>query len=447
MKNLIRITACSIVAILFATMSYAQIDFNHPKFAKYGTDAQTREDNYKNYSFFKDDVSMKNYSSAEKRLEELLVNAPTASENIYIKGISVYKNLYNLAPSPAQKNAYFDKIIKLYDMRDKYFGGKKSYIILANRSLDLMRYRPKNIPAIRKSVAQTIDKSNEKVNLSMCLQYFNIITNEYIKNSTFDASVLLEDFDMVSEAAAKSTNSNKDKVLASLDELLLQSGATNCDNLEKLFKPKFKASPNDADLVKKIVGYLVRNDCESAFATQISEKYYEINPSSESAFALAIQFAGAKDDTKAVKYFKESISNEDDQAKLENYLIRFAAHELQMNRPMNASGYARKVIRLNNSNSLGYMLLAQSFSIGASHSGCSGFDRKAIYYIVVDNLYKAKKYSNDEAEVGKINSMIRTYSSNFPSREDIFYKELEIGASYRVNCGWINGVTTVRSSN
>lgn len=449
MKAFFKLALCCCVSVLFASTAFAQVDFNHPKFAKYGDTAEAREANYMNYSFFRDDIKLKNYTGAVKRLEELVVAAPESTENIYIMGASAYKTLIGSATAESQKQAYTDKLLALYDLREKYFGGEKSKVILANKALDMMRFRSDDVPAIRKTVAEAIAKSDNDVSFDMALQYFNLIVNDYIRNTKVDATDLLDDFDMVNTAVMKTPESpDRAKILLNLDELLLQSGAANCENLEKIFKPKYQANPSDEELIKKTTGYLMRNDCKGAFATELSEKYYQINPSAESAFALGVAFANDNDDAKAQKYFKESVTLDPKNAQLPKYLLRYASHELVMNRPMSAARISKDAIAADPTNYIPHMLLAQSYAMGANNSGCDGFNKKAIFLLVVDNLQKAKSLTSDAVEVQKLNDMIRTYSAYFPTKEDIFFQEgLRVGGGVNVNCGWISGGTTIRTSN
>ncbi|MEG2281609.1 MAG: hypothetical protein RSB93_00105, partial [Rikenellaceae bacterium] len=257
------------------------------------------------------------------------------------------------------------------------------------------------------------------------------------------------EFDMVNTAVTNSKDSaNKANVLRNLDELLLQSGAANCENLESIFKPKYTANPNDAELIKKIMGYLMRNECKSAFVTELSEKYYSINPSPESAFSLAVLFASANNDAKAQKYFKEAVELDTKHEQINKYLMRYAGHELVNGRSMSAARLSKQAISYDPNQYASYMLLAQSYAMGANSTGCDGFNKKTIFFLVVDNLQKAKSLTNDSGDIQKINDMIRTYAAYFPTKEDIFFQEgIRIGGGINVNCGWISGSSSVRTSN
>lgn len=440
--------------MFFTNASFAQIDFGHPKFATYGSTPQECEANYTNYSFFRDDIKLANIDSAIKRLNELIVAVPACNENIYIIGSTMYKKLYAKAAGDEAKRAeYVDNIMKLYDLRDEHFGkvaskNRGSKVILANKALDMMRYRASDIPELRKAVALAISKSGASVNLDMLQQYFNIVSNEYISNESFDASDLLNDFDMVTNAVTSSASTKKAPIQRNIDELLLQSGAASCENLEKLFKPQYEADSSNPELISKIMGYLVRNECEGDFVTTLSEKYYAISPTAESAFGLALAFASKGEDAKAVEYFKEAVSGDASNSLMPKFYIRFSGHELMMGRPMSASGYAKKSISLDPKNSLGYMLLAQAYALGTTKTECDGFKKKAIFLLIVDNLQKAKSYTSESEEVAKINSMIRTYTPHFPTTEDVFFMDgMKVGGSYKVSCGWISGTTTIRTSN
>ena len=71
-----------------ATSAVAQ-DFNDPKFAKWGETADERKENILASSYLKEEVDNHNFNSAAAFLQQLLVNCPSASENIYANDIKV----------------------------------------------------------------------------------------------------------------------------------------------------------------------------------------------------------------------------------------------------------------------------------------------------------------------------------------------------------------------
>ncbi|GAA4849883.1 hypothetical protein [Algivirga pacifica] len=87
----------------------------------WGEDVQTSKEKY---TFMSDEIKAKRYESAKASLDWLLANDPYLHKNLYIKGLKVYKALASKAAKAKdpKESEYEDMVLKLYDMRTKYFG-------------------------------------------------------------------------------------------------------------------------------------------------------------------------------------------------------------------------------------------------------------------------------------------------------------------------------------
>ena len=102
----------------------AQQDFSDPKYAVWGDTPQEREQNILNSNFLKESLDNKDYNAAAHYLKELLDKCPKASQNTFVRGITLYKNKIARAKSIAEKNTYTDSLMIVYDLRNEYFGGQ-----------------------------------------------------------------------------------------------------------------------------------------------------------------------------------------------------------------------------------------------------------------------------------------------------------------------------------
>ena len=64
-----------------------------------------------------------------------------------------------------------------------------------------------------------------------------------------------------------------------------------------------------------------------------------------------------------------------------------------------------------------------------------------MYWVAVDAF---KKALNDEETKVRASKSINTYSKYFPSKEDCFFNDIEVGSNYKVGC-WIGRSTKVRT--
>jgi hypothetical protein len=76
---------------------------------------------------------------------------------------------------------------------------------------------------------------------------------------------------------------------------------------------------------------------------------------------------------------------------------------------------------------------------------CGGdqFEKQAVLWAAVDKFIQARQV--DESLATEANGYISSYKPRFPSKQDIFFHNYEIGDTYTVGC-WINEQTTVRTS-
>lgn len=430
--------------VAFATVASAQ-DYSDPQFAKYGSTPEQRKENVLKYNYLRDAYNAKQWEAAASYLKGLMETAPEVGQNLYIMGSTIYKNKIAKATTKEARKVFVDSLMVIYDARAKYFGDhatRGEAYILSEKAKDFLNYNPSETKPIKELVNKAIDAAGANVDLDLVQAYFNVLVQGY-KRDMVETEALLNEYDYISNAVALSTDDIKADVQATIDQLFIQSGAATCENLELIFKPQFAATPNDAELAKKIARYLARNNCATPFGSVVAEKIYSVEPTSGAAIVIATGYAEAKDYTKAFKFFDEAISLEKDPATAANFAISAASNALMSNNARQAAEYARKAIANDANSGLGYFLLGQAYAQGSA--GCSGFDRQTVYWLVVDNMNRARTLlPSDSPQLEAVNKSIGTYSASFPSAEEVFFRTLNVGSSYSVNCGWISGSTTIR---
>lgn len=440
------------VGLFTANVALAQIDYNDPKYAAYGHDVNSRKVNHENYIFFTESMKMKSYDDAEKRLAELLVSVPGATENMYIRGRSLYLHNIRVAETPEAKMDYLAKLIFLHDIRNTHFGHVKkrgSKEILKTKLLDYIQHNPESVDNIIKFADDAIKASNGNVEANMVAQFFNAISNAFMTD-LLSPDIYLEQYEIVSNALTASTDVEAAARLKECESIFIQSGAADCTNIEKIYKPKYLATPEDEELMKKIMRYLVIGNCEGDFRIELSEKLFKVNPSAPTAFMLGVNFANANEIKKAISYFNSAIELETSNVEKAKYAIRAAITSLNDKDLKSAIRYSKLAITSDSENGLGYFVLAQAYGMASTTNPCEGaVSSKSVYWLIVDQLVKARTLLVDDKEqVEAIVIQESLYSSHFPSKEDLFFEpDVKQGSSYSVNCGLITGVTKVRTSN
>lgn len=412
---------------------------------RYGANPEERQANVIILNFFNDMFNNQDYDNAVKHLQVLLEKAPKASQNIYINGANIYKNKIARATSLAQKNSYIDSLMMIYDMRAEHFGDHpkrgKGYI-LTFKARDYLTYKPMDREGVKKIFVEAIDANGDDIDPDFVNIYFKELTDDY-KADNVEADVLLSEYDKLIRIFDVNVTPEKGQAKETFEALFISSGAANCENLEKLFKPRIEEAPGDTALLEKAVAVLTRANCKGDFQLQLAEKFYTIKPTSNTAMALADAFTERKDHVKALKYLNEAIATETDPAAKANLSVHIAAVELTAGNSRSAAEYAKKAIDIDPEHGYAYMILGQAYAVGASN--CSGFDRQSAFWIVYDTLLKAKSLlASDDPQQKSIDSQLASYRAGFPKKEECFFRGLNEGDAVSVNCGWITGRTTVR---
>lgn len=454
MKTLIK-SVFTLFLAMSLLPSFAQIDFNDPRYVKYGADVAAREANHKNYAFFREAFKMNSYGDATKRLNELIEACPEANENIYLVGIKMFRNQMDEVETDEEKMKYLDEVLRMFDYRIQYFsesnGKNVKYNLMADKIKEVLRNDfawDKKQDMVVKTAQVIAKEAKNDVDITFYILYFNTITNKFLADK-LSPELVLSEYEAVTEGIANHSDPTKDDVQKVIDSYLLNSGAATCDNLVALFKPKYEANPNNLDLIKKIMRYLNNANCdENPFKIQLAEKYYKLDPSAEAAYSLGTIFRAQKNVEKAVTYFKEAISREQNKAVASKYEQNLAVTYLINKKYELAATYAKRSVASDPRNGYAQFILAQAYTMGSTEVSCDAFSKRMVNCLIYTTLEKAKALTpRENSEYGDIEKQMSTIRFHFPTMEDIFFKEgTKEGDAYTVNCGWIKGETKVQIS-
>ncbi len=443
MKTLIKLAiAAALTTTAFA--AYAQADYKQDP--KWGATVEEREHAVLILNFFNDKYSYKEYDEALVYFRELLQKAPQGSANMYVRAADIYRQKILISASLAQKKAYVDTLMTVYDKRIEAFGDdpeKGKAYILVFKAEDYEQYRPTDRDGIRALYRGAIDAAGDKVELNVVNAYFKVLTDDYVA-ARVEVDELLNEYEyLVTLYERPDLTEEQLEAKSVFEALFINSGAANCENLRKIYEPRLKADPNDSITLRKAFALLMRGKCNDDFVITVAESYYAKMPSTPVALAIASYFEERKDFGKALKYLNEAASKETDPIQKSNLYVQIAASTLGEGNARAAADYARQAVAANPDNGLAYYIQANAYASGIN--GCSGFDRQAACWLVYDMLSQARsRMSEGDPQYRTAEQQMGSYRASFPSKEECFFRGLSDGQSYRVNCGWVSGSTTVR---
>lgn len=416
---------------------------------QWGGENSTPEERHKNaldFNFYKDAYTMQRYDDALEILPRLLENSPRGAQNIYVYAINIYKNKIQRSRDVEERKALVDSLLTLYDLRIQYFGDNAKYgrpYILVQKAKDYLSFMPMDRDGVRATFAEAIEANADNPDVDFINIYFNELTTDY-KSDLVETDYYLEQYEWLAGLLDKVTAPEAEDAKATFDALFVSSNAADCENLEKIFRPRVEANPSDAATLGKAFTLLLRSECYSPFLEQVGEMLYEAEPNAGTAKLVAGAFVKTGDNARAVQFLKAAFDKETDPVLKAMIAVEISGTELSLKNAASAASYASQARQLDPANGYAAIMLAQAYAEGSS--ACEGFDRQTVYWLAYDILASARSLfpagSEDQAQIDRTMSLFR---QSFPSRDDLFFRGLTTaGAPYDVKCGWISGRTTVR---
>ena len=445
MKSLKLILMVAFAMVGFSAMAQ-NINYDDPKYAKWGANAEQRKQNMLNNQFLKEAVDNKNYKAAAGYLKILLEQSPAAAQGIYTNGIKLYKNQINRAENDEQRAMFIDSLLYVYDVRLQAFGDHSKYgkaYILDRKAREYLTYKSDDREGVRKIFNEAIAATEEKTgkpDLELVAIYFSNLCEDY-KNDLVAADAVIADYDRFTPAF-DGADGESAELKNQFDSAFGASGAASCENLEALFSKKLAAEPENEALLGQAVSLMSRANCDSDFFFQTAEKFYAIKPSSETALFLAQGFQNRSEFEKAMKYLNEALAAETDSAEKEKLYVRIALISMQMGNQSDAMAAAKEIKALNAENGYAYYIMGQCYASSANGE----FAGQACFWAAYDTMSKAVELLGSEPQIlDAAKKMMAAYRGSFPTKEECFFNEVQQGASYTCTRGFASGVsTTVR---
>lgn len=431
----------ALVALSASLSSYAQAQFEDPK---YGADKETREKCLMNSSLYGEAYKQGNFKDAFGPWNIVLHICPASSQNTYIRGARILKYYIETAPDPITKNAYIDSLMSLYDKRIQYFN-RRGYV-LGQKATDLLALSPDRFEEAYNMVKEaiTIDKANTE---SSVIYSYMVLAKTMYDNQKLQADEVIEIYSQtveLIEAQIKATP-NDDKLAQikdGIDAVFVSANVANCDNLVALFTPRFKETPNNLDLCKKIVALMGANGCTNLELYRLAAtNVFAVAPTADLAYELAKLNSSISQFKKAEEYLNKAIEMESDAVKRSVYFLEYAAIVArEFNNPQQARSIALKALEVNPNLGHAYIFIGNLYA-AEKNCGADDFEKKTVFWAACDKYIQAKRV--DPSLANQVDQLLSSYSQYFPAKNDIFFHDLNTGDSYTVGC-WINERTTVR---
>lgn len=424
---------------------------------KYGSDSSSCVMNNSLYYEFYKQWKQSSYKSeawkdAVSPWRWVFINCPRSTKNIYLHGEKLVDNMIKNESDKARKDKYIDTLMMVYDKRIQYFGSEG--YVLGKKGSDLYKLRPDAYEESYEILKKSIQLEGNESNGPVLIYYFRS-AEKMVKNEKVDGGLLIDIYDQTSEiieynlkkyiAEGKTKEATNWENVKGNIELSFEPWAT-CPDLISLYSVKFNETPNDLELVRKIVKILDKKDCtDSDLFLEALKKLIELEPepTAQSTELLGKLYIKREQYDEATKYLvqaAELCTDNNDKADI-HYLLANVYFQQKQNSKARSQCY--EVLKLRPNDGKAYILIGDLYASSAKLCGGDELTDKVVYWVAVDKYIKAKSVDPSVTDLAK--TKINTYTQYFPNTETIFFFDMVKGDSYQVEC-WINEPTTVRTS-
>lgn len=415
--------------------------------------ASTEDECRVNTSLFTQFAKIKNYADAYEPWLKVWKSCPSSSKNIYILGTNIINWKMSQTTNAAEREEYFQMLMKLFDDRIKYFGNDRKMPapkILASKAYYYSVYKSEDKATIYPWLKEAVTALGEDTDPNS-LQLFMFTSHELYKADNSLAEQFINDYTMTNEIlGANSVNpelSNMNDYLAikqNVDVLFAASGVADCEKMNEIFLPNVESNKENQTYLESTMRLFKRLKCtENEAYFKASEYSHKIQPSAESAVGLGNMCFSKSDYTHALSYYEEAVklcTDDNDQA--DNY-FRMAVAYFRMNNYGKTREYCKLALSKNSALGAPHILLGTIYA--SARVSDDPTLQKSVFWTAVDQFQKAKSAEPTDAIIEQANKLIHTYSAHFPSKEEVFmHPDVEVGKSYYVG-GWVNETTTVRA--
>ena len=214
----------------------------------------------------------------------------------------------------------------------------------------------------------------------------------------------------------------------------------DCPNLIPLYNKDFDQKKNDIDWIKRAAGRLSGKDCTAdPLFIKLVEQLDRLAPSADTKLYLGQLEKEKGNSSRAIAYFEESASMQNDPHKSARIYYRIAEEKRRSGSSGQARSYYLKALEYQPSMGRAYLKIANMYVASANNCGTTVFEKRAIYWKADDMASKAARV--DGSIAGNARETASSYLQRAPSKSDIFDAGLG-GQTITFKC-WVGGSVRV----
>lgn len=430
--------------LLFGTFSvFAQDD------EKFGSDPDKCKESV---SLYREYYKQKNYDDAMPGWRWAFANCPKATKNIVINGPKLFKHQIKKNEENSElKQAYIDTLMMIYDRRIVLYPKDKAYV-LGRKGMDQYDYVGEDYTETFNTLNESLKAGQNETDPYVLMRLYQAGMKRLIAKQ-IEMDVMYELYEKVSAVighqmkqfpAGTTEEDKKFKKVKKSQDVINQNfeRIAKEDQYINMMKPKVEAAPEDAALLEKVTGMMVKRKWTSnPFYLDASEKMYKIKPNAVAAYNLYEGHAKKGNEGVATKFLEESIDLETDDTEKADKLLKLAKTYGAAKKYSAARSKAREAAGLRANWGDPYIYIGDIYLGTASSCGDNACNKKYGVWAAEDMYVKARSVDAGISETA--NKKIGTCRKYYPVKKDCFFINLEGGATVTVG-GWIGVETTAR---
>ncbi len=395
----------------------------------------------------------------------LIDNVPNLHVSIYQNGIKIYRCLIDKEEDQEAKDNLIQKALNVFDKRIENFG-REAYVKNRKTTFAYTFYRSDKTQYenLYNMFKDAFELNGNKIGNSNIVAYMDIVRKHKLTSKSISDDEVLDIYDMLSDIISfKISNDPKNlsrlkKYQDNVDKLLTATITVDCNFVENTLGPKLVEATNASDgeivetdyeslapveeqyseealnLAKKIFQLSITGKCTSS---DIALEAAKIMFTAQRDFAIAKFIAGREQVNNnyesALEYYDGAIeSTDDDLQKSEVYLNKAQLYAVIGNK-IKSRQNARKSLTLNPSFKDAYKLIGNLYM--SSYDDCREGKSRVKDRLVFIAAYKMFKRAG-------LDSKANQAREQFPSMEELFNENLEVGELMNTGC-WVNEDVTL----
>ncbi|WP_375579401.1 hypothetical protein ABWH96_20790 [Marivirga tractuosa] len=391
-------------------------------------------------ALYSDMLTAEKYEAAKPPLEWLLKETPDLNPSIYIQGVKVYENLAETTTGEKQKNIQ-DSVVLLYDLRMKYFNDVENVTNRkASGAYDVWKERKDKYKDLYEIHKEAFEMLGAKAFISTTFRYMDAARRYKLTGGPLTDLDIIEIYDQVQIVLdeMEANGESKQQIQRARDyiEKLFNASVTiNCSMIDEKLYPKFIENEKPVEDAERIVKFGLAGGCTSSDSFIDAAKVVQENtPEFGLARLIALKSKSKENYEEAAKYFEEALKYTEDNIKKADVHIELADIASKTGNRSKARSYAYEALDEDPSRKEAYTLIGDLYL--KSFPDCKGGEdivKDRAVYIAAYNMYQ-KGGATNRMSVAK---------EQFPSNEDIFNYDYEVGDEVTVGC-WINETVQVQ---